>query len=191
MTIDLADPRLHHAVNARDPAFDGVFIVAITSTRIYCRPVCPSRAARPENRRFFATRTDAEVAGYRACKRCRPERSAGDTPLEAVPRLARRVVAGIARGELNGQSVKALARQLGLSDRHVRRAVDREVGESPFRIALAQRIRTATTLLESSALPVTQIAYASGFQSVRRFNAAFRAQHAMSPSEWRKRAQSE
>ncbi|MEO8032111.1 MAG: Ada metal-binding domain-containing protein, partial [Gemmatimonadota bacterium] len=80
----------HHAVDSRDPAYDGVFFVGITSTRIYCRPICPSRAARPERRRFFRSRDAAEQSGFRACRRCRPELARGQTPLDAVPRLARK-----------------------------------------------------------------------------------------------------
>lgn len=187
MTPDARDALWHHAVNTRDPSFDGVFFVAITSTRIYCRPVCPSRLARPQNRRFFATRDAAEVAGYRACRRCRPELRAGETPLDAVPRLAQQAVAKISDGALNGQSVQALAHTLGMSERHLRRALDREVGASPSRIALAQRLRTATELLADPRLSITHIAYESGFQSLRRFNASFREHFQMSPSQWRRR----
>lgn len=178
----------HDAVNTRDVAFDGVFFVAITSTRIYCRPICPSRPARPENRRFFESRADAERAGYRACRRCRPEMHSGDTPLEAIPRLAQRAVGQIADGALNGQSVRALARALGMSERHLRRALDREVGASPFQLALANRLRAASALLADPRRTVTQIAYDSGFQSLRRFNAAFRQHFGMTPTQWRRQA---
>lgn len=188
MTPEARDATWHQAVDSRDPSFDGVFFVAITSTRIYCRPVCPSRPARPENRRFFASRAAAEASGFRACLRCRPELQSGETPLEAVPRLAQRAVARISRGALNGRSVKALALTLGMSDRHLRRAVVRELGASPFSLALAQRLRAATGLLAEGRLSITQVAYASGFQSLRRFNAAFRQRFEMSPTEWRRRA---
>ena len=188
MTLDARDARWHQAVNTRDPSFDGIFFVAITSTRIYCRPVCPSRLARPENRRFFVARADAEASGFRACRRCRPELECGETPLDAVPRLAQKAVAQISDGALNGQSVQALALALGMSDRHLRRALEREVGASPFTLALAQRLRTATELLADARLTITHVAYASGFQSLRRFNAAFRQHFQMSPSEWRQRS---
>ncbi len=177
--------RWHDAVDARDPAFDGHFYVAITSTRIYCRPVCPSRQARRENRRFFTSRDDARAAGFRACKRCQPDLRPGETVLDALPRIAHRTVSEIEAGALNGQSVRALAQSLGLSDRHVRRAVERELGISPFQLALAHRLRTAAQLLRDGRLTVTQIAYDSGFQSLRRFNAAFRQHYQMSPTEWR------
>jgi len=178
----------HHAVDTRDPAFDGIFFVAITSTRIYCRPVCPSRIARRENRRFFDSRKAAEDAGYRACRRCRPELSRGETPLDAVPRLAHAAAAKISAGALNGKTVKALAQDLGMSERHLRRAVEREIGAPPFRLALRQRLRTATALLSEPHTSITRVAYASGFQSLRRFNAAFREHFQMSPSEWRRQA---
>lgn len=186
MAPEIADAALHTAVDTRDPSFDGVFYVAITSTRIYCRPVCRSRMARRENRRFFATRVDAEQAGYRACRRCRPELKPGDTPLEVVPRLAQQAVAHIAEGALDGQSVKTLARSMGKSDRHVRRILKREIGASPTTVANAKRLLTASELLRATQHSVTHIAFASGFQSLRRFNAAFRQRFAMSPTEWRR-----
>ena len=176
----------HHAVDNRDPAFDGVFFVGITSTKIYCRPICPSRTARQENRRFFLSRDAAEQSGYRACRRCRPESARGQTPLEAVPRLAKSVASRISAGALNGRSVKALAGELGTSDRQLRRALERELGASAVDLALAQRLEAATRLLAQTATPVTQVAYASGFQSLRRFNAVFRERFRMSPSEWRR-----
>src|SRR4051812_13563068 len=107
---DLHNAEWHSAVDTRDPSFDGVFFVAITSTRIYCRPVCPSRIARRENRRFFISREAAESAGYRPCRRCRPELTRGDTPLDAVPRLALKAAAQISAGALDGKTVEALAR---------------------------------------------------------------------------------
>ena len=178
----------HHAVDTRDPSFDGVFFVAITSTRIYCRPTCPSRLARRENRRFFLARADAEESGYRACRRCRPEMAPGQTPLEVVPRLARKAAEQISAGALNGRSVKALAVELGMSERHLRRALDREIGASPVDLANVQRLLTATEMLAGTSTSVTQIAYVSGFQSLRRFNVVFRERFQMSPTEWRRRA---
>lgn len=185
---EAANSAWHHAVDTRDRAFDGVFFVAITSTRIYCRPVCPSRIARRENRRFFPSRAAAEESGYRACRRCRPELAPGETPLDAVPRLAHRVVEQISAGALNGRTIKSLAGELGLSERHVRRALEREMGASPSRLALAQRLRAATRLLADTHTPITSVAYASGFQSLRRFNAAFREHFQMSPTEWRRQS---
>ena len=178
----------HRAVDTRDPSYDGVFFVAITSTRIYCRPVCPSRPARPENRRFFTSRADAEAAGFRTCKRCRPELAPGQTPLESVPRLAQKAAERISVGALNGRTVKSLAGELGMSERHLRRALGREIGASPFSLALQQRLETATRMLRDTSTPITRVAYASGFQSLRRFNAVFRERFQTSPSDWRRRA---
>lgn len=182
---------MHHAVDTRDASFDGVFFVAITSTRIYCRPTCPSRIARRENRRFFNTRTDAEHGGYRACRRCRPELAQGQTPLEVIPRLAHNAAARISAGALNGRTVKALAMDLGMSERHLRRALDREIGASPIDLATEQRLVVATALLVESDTPVTRIAYVSGFQSLRRFNTVFRTRFQMSPTEWRRKSQAD
>lgn len=184
----LSDDELHHAVDSRDVAFDGVFFVAITSTRIYCRPVCPSRRARRENRRFFFSRFVAEGSGYRPCRRCRPELIPGEASVDAVPRLAHRAAELIAAGALNGRSVSDLAQELGMSERHVRRALDRETGESPSHLALSQRLATAARLLVETRTPITQVAYASGFQSVRRFNTAFRERFAMTPRQWRRQS---
>src|SRR3569833_2623574 len=178
----------HHAVDTRDASYDGVFFVAIVYTRIYCRPVCPSRLARPEHRRFFLSRADAEAAGFRACRRCCPDRAPVNSPLDAVPRLAESAAARILAGDLNGRSVRDLARDLGMSERHMRRALARALGASPFRLALEQRLLNATRLLRDTRAPVTRIAYASGIQSLRRFNAAFREQFQMSPTQWRQQA---
>jgi len=189
MTVvaDLQHIAWHKACDSRDPSYDGVFFVAIKSTKIYCRPICPSRRARHENRRFFGSHADAEAAGFRPCKRCRPELAPGDAPVDAVPRLAQRAVARISSGALNGKSVRTLAGELGMSERHLRRAIGREMGASPFDLALAHRLQTATRLLSETRQPITRIAYESGFQSLRRFNAAFRQRFEMSPTEWRRR----
>lgn len=176
----------HHAVNTRDAAFDGVFVVALTSTRVYCRPVCPSRLARPEHRRFFTSCAEADAAGFRACRRCCPKLGAGETPLDAVPRLAQQVVDRISAGALDGQSIRELASTMGLSERHLRRATGRAVGASPTQLALAQRLRRATELLRDPRHSVAHVAYSSGFQSVRRFNAVFREHFHMSPTAWRR-----
>jgi AraC family transcriptional regulator of adaptative response / DNA-3-methyladenine glycosylase II len=187
-TVDRRNSAWHRAVETRDPSFDGAFFVAITSTRIYCRPICPSRQARPENRRFFLSRADAEASGYRACRRCRPELAPGQAPIDAVPRRAQQAAARISAGELDSRSVQELARDLRVSDRHLRRSLSRELGASPFRLALAQRLQTATRLLAETRDPITFVAYASGFRSLRRFNAAFRDQFQMSPTEWRQQS---
>jgi AraC family transcriptional regulator of adaptative response / DNA-3-methyladenine glycosylase II len=178
----------HRAVNARDRRFDGVFFVAITTTRVYCRPPCPSRAASPRNRRFYASPAEAERDGFRPCLRCRPELAPGRAAIDAVGRLARVAARRIAAGALNGRGVAALAKDLGVSERHLRRALDREFGLSPIELAQTHRLLLAKQLLADTALPVTQVAYASGFQSLRRFNALVRARYRVTPGALRRRS---
>ena len=170
------------ALDARDARFDGVFFVGITTTHIYCRPVCPSRISFRSHRRFFGSAAAAEGAGFRPCLRCRPELAPGCAPVDAIPRLATAAARRIEAGALNGQSVADLARSLGVSERHLRRAVERELGVSPIALAQTHRLLLAKRLLADTNLSVTRIAFASGFQSLRRFNAAFRAQYRMPPS---------
>lgn len=179
------------ALDARDARFDGLFFVGITSTRIYCRPVCPARVSYPERRRFFRSAAAAERAGFRPCLRCRPELAPGRAQVDALSRLARAAARCIAAGALNGRSVAALARELGVSERHLRRALEREIGVSPVELAQTHRLLLAQQLLLDTALPVTRVAYASGFQSLRRFNDAFRAQYRTAPSTVRRAARGE
>ncbi len=176
------------AVHARDIRFDGIFFVGITTTRVYCRPVCPARVSYPERRRFFETAASAERAGYRPCLRCRPELAPGRALMDAVPRLARLAAQRIAAGALNGRSVTDLAGELGVSERHLRRALERQLGVSPAELAQTHRLLLAKRLLAETSLPVTRIAFASGFQSLRRFNSVFRERYRLSPSALRRSA---
>src|SRR6266704_88335 len=174
------------AVDARDPRFDGVFFVGITTTHVYCRPVCRSRLAYDRHRRFFNSAAAAERAGFRPCLRCRPELAPGRAVVDAISRLACEATQRIAAGALNGRSVATLARELGVSERHLRRALGREVGVSPHDLAQTHRLLLAKRLIVDTDLPMTRVAYASGFQSLRRFNAVFRAQYHMPPSALRR-----
>ena len=176
------------AVHARDIRFDGIFFVGITTTRVYCRPVCPARVSYPDRRRFFETAASAERAGYRPCLRCRPELAPGRALMDAVPRLARLAAQRIAAGALNGRSVTDLAGELGVSERHLRRALERQLGVSPAELAQTHRLLLAKRLLAETSLPVTRIAFASGFQSLRRFNSVFRERYRLSPSALRRAA---
>jgi AraC family transcriptional regulator of adaptative response / DNA-3-methyladenine glycosylase II len=188
MTLALLDPgACSRAIASHDPRFDGVFFVGITTTRIYCRPVCPARVTYPERRRFFDTAAAAERDGYRPCMRCRPELAPGRALCDAVPRVARTAAMRIAAGALNGQGVGDLARELGVSERHLRRAMERELGVSPLELAQTHRLLLAKCLLTDTRLPVTRVAFASGFQSLRRFNSVFRQRYRMSPSVLRQR----
>jgi AraC family transcriptional regulator of adaptative response / DNA-3-methyladenine glycosylase II len=174
------------ALNARDARFDGIFFVGITTTRIYCRPVCPARVSYHDRRRFFESAASAERAGYRPCLRCRPELAPGRALIDAVPRLAQVAAHRIGAGALNGSGVAQLASELGVSDRHLRRALERELGVSPVELAQTHRLLLAKRLLADTSLPVTRIAFASGFQSLRRFNSVFRERYRLSPSALRR-----
>lgn len=180
----------HRAVEARDPRFDGVFYVAVTTTRIYCRPICPSRQANREHRRFFSSSAAAERHGYRPCLRCRPELAPGRGLVDAVSRLASTAAQRIAAGALNGRPVGALASDLCVSERHLRRALKRELGVSPLELAQTHRLLLAKRLLADTTLDMSRVAFASGFQSLRRFNAAFRERYRMSPTALRERVDS-
>ena len=150
------------ALAARDPRFDGLFFVGITSTRIYCRPICPARVSHTEHRRFFPSPASAEQAGFRPCLRCRPELAPGRAPVDAISRLGAAAAQRIESGALNGSSVTALAAELGVSARHLRRALEREYGVAPAELAQTCRLLLAKRLLADTSLPVTRIAFASG-----------------------------
>ncbi len=175
------------ALAARDARFDGVFFVGISTTMIYCRPVCPARVSYPDRRRFFESAAAAERDGFRPCLRCRPELAPGRALVDAVPRVARAAALRIAAGALNGRGVGHLARELGVGQRQLRRAMERELGVSPVELAQTHRLLLAKCLLTDTPLPVTRVAFASGFQSLRRFNAVFRERYRMSPSVLRQR----
>jgi AraC family transcriptional regulator, regulatory protein of adaptative response / DNA-3-methyladenine glycosylase II len=186
--ILLSSDQCQRAARARDPRFDGVFFIGVTTTGIYCRPICPARFVRPINRRFFVSAAAAERSGYRPCLRCRPELAPGRAPVDAVSRLAFAAALRIAAGALNDGSVADLARELGVSARHLRRALERQLGVSPVELAQTHRLLLAKRLLADTALPVTHIAFASGFQSLRRFNTVFRERYHLSPSRLRRTA---
>ena len=177
----------HRAVESRDRRFDGRFVVAITTTRVYCRPSCPSRPAHAHHRRFFDTAAFAQSLGYRPCRRCRP-RAASAESVDAVSHLANTAVRRIADGALNGGSVHDLAADLGVSARHLRRCLQHELGASPLELAVAHRLLLAQRLLAQTRQTVSRVAYASGFQSLRRFNAAFRERFETTPGAWRSEA---
>jgi AraC family transcriptional regulator of adaptative response / DNA-3-methyladenine glycosylase II len=176
------------ALDARDARFDGLFFVGIVTTGIYCRPTCPSRRAAPDHRRFFNSAAAAEHAGFRPCFRCHPELAPGQTLIDTVSRLAYAAAYRIGAGALNGRSVAALATELSVSERHLRRALRRELGVSPVELAQTHRLLLAKRLLAETALSVTDIAFASGFESLRRFNFAFHERYGVSPSTLRRPA---
>jgi AraC family transcriptional regulator of adaptative response / DNA-3-methyladenine glycosylase II len=169
------------AVRARDRRFDGRFFVGVTSTHIYCRPICPARPAKRENMRFYLSAAGAEGAGFRPCLRCRPERAPGLATVDAVSRLVGAAIAGIEEHALSSARVGDLAASLGVSDRHLRRVTESELGVSPIELAQTQRLLLAKRLLADTRLSQTEIAFASGFGSVRRFNALFKSRYGLSP----------
>jgi AraC family transcriptional regulator of adaptative response / DNA-3-methyladenine glycosylase II len=178
----------YRALSARDGRFDGHFFVGVTTTGVYCRPICPARTPRRDRVRFFRLAAEAERDGFRACFRCRPELAPGAAPVDAVSRVARAALARIEAGALNDGGVSELAHELALGERQLRRALARELGVSPMELAGTRRLLVAKQLLAETALPVTEIAFAAGFQSLRRMNAAFRARFGASPSAVRRAA---
>jgi AraC family transcriptional regulator, regulatory protein of adaptative response / DNA-3-methyladenine glycosylase II len=176
----------HQALQSHDPRFDGVFFVGISSTGIYCRPVCPARQTKRENRAFYASAAAAEKAGFRPCLRCRPELAPGRARIDAVSRLAAAIAGRIEEGALGEMNLEELAREFSITDRHLRRVVQQEFGVSPVELAQTQRLLTAKRLLTDTRLSVTEIAFASGFSSLRRFNALFRERYRLNPTALRK-----
>jgi AraC family transcriptional regulator of adaptative response / DNA-3-methyladenine glycosylase II len=173
------------ALAARDRRFDGAFYVGVTTTGIYCRPVCPARTPARDRCVFFGSAAEAERAAFRACFRCRPELAPAAPPAGASPLVAR-AVARIEAGALDDASVDDLAGALGVTGRHLRRRMLAEVGVGPLDLAQTRRLGLAKRLLQDSALPLAEVALASGFGSVRRFNAAFRARFDRPPSAVRR-----
>jgi AraC family transcriptional regulator of adaptative response / DNA-3-methyladenine glycosylase II len=176
----------YQALVARDPRFDGVFFVGVSTTGIYCRPICPARTPGRSRCTFYASAAAAESAGYRACFRCRPEVAPGHAPVDAVDTLVTAATQRIAEGALNDGSLDELAAELGVSARHVRRSIEARLGVSPVELAQSRRLALAKQLLQDTALPLTEIAFAAGFSSVRRFNAVFAERMGRSPSELRR-----
>lgn len=182
----LLDPaRCYDALKARDRRFDGAFFVGVRSTGIYCRPVCSARLPRRKVCTFHASAASAEEAGFRPCLRCRPERAPGHAACDRLDVLARRALHLIGRGE---DDVDALAARLGVTDRHLRRVTLSAYGASPVELMQTRRLLAAKELLADTNLPVTQIAYAAGFSSLRRFNSLIRARYRMAPTQLRRQA---
>jgi AraC family transcriptional regulator of adaptative response / DNA-3-methyladenine glycosylase II len=181
------DDTCWRAAETEDPRFDGWIYVGVTTTGIYCRPSCPARTPKRENVRFFSTAAAAQAAGLRACKRCRPDASPGSPAWDSRGDVVGRAMRLIADGVVDREAVSGLARRLGYTERHLHRLLVGVVGVGPLALARAQRAQTARILLQTTALPVTQIAFAAGFGSVRQFNATVREVFAMSPRELRAR----
>ncbi len=188
MTVDPDSDRFWQAVEAGDPRFDGWVFCGVTTTRIYCRPSCPARTPKRENVRFFASAAAAQAAGFRACKRCRPDAAPGSPEWDLRADLVGRAMRLIADGVVDREGVAGLASRLGYTERHLSRQLVAVVGAGPLALARAQRAQTARVLLETASLPITEVAFGAGFQSVRQFNATIQEVFACSPSALRARA---
>lgn len=174
---------LYRAVQSRDRRFEGRFVVAVTSTGIYCRPGCPARTPRLKNVRFFRHPAAAEAAGFRACARCRPDAAVWAGTSATVKRALQLIDAGA----LGDGSIERLAERLGVGDRHLRRLFATHVGASPAAVAQTRRAHFARQLLDQTELPLTEVAFAAGFGSVRAFNGAIRRAFGRPPREVRRR----
>jgi AraC family transcriptional regulator, regulatory protein of adaptative response / DNA-3-methyladenine glycosylase II len=182
------DEQQYAAASSRDARFDGVFFTAVRTTGIYCRPSCPAMTPRRENVVFYPTAAAAQQAGFRACKRCRPDASPGSPEWNVRSDVAGRAMRLIADGAVDRSGVTGLAASLGYSPRQVGRLLTAEVGAGPLALARAQRARTARVLVETTSLPMGDIAFAAGFTSIRQFNATMLEVYDTPPSVLRERA---
>ena len=176
---------IYGAFEARDARFDGRVYAAISSTGVYCRPVCPYHA-KIENVTFYATAAEAEEAGYRPCLVCRPETAPGLSSADARKSLARRAAAMIQEECTVGDGLEKLSTRLGYTDRHVRRVFQDEFGVTPMQFLMTCRLRLAKAMLADTDLSMAEVAKAAGFKSTRRFNDAFKSHYGLVPSEQRR-----
>ncbi|WP_020574257.1 DNA-3-methyladenine glycosylase 2 [Actinopolymorpha alba] len=175
----------YRAVESRDPRFDGWIYIGVTSTGIYCRPSCPAVTPKRENSRFFPTAAAAQEVGFRACRRCRPDAVPGSPEWDIRADVAARAMRLVDDGVVEREGVTGLAARLGYTTRHLSRLLVTELGAGPLALARARRAHTARLLLQTTALPITDVAFAAGFRSVRQFNDTVRAVFAATPSEVR------
>jgi O-6-methylguanine DNA methyltransferase len=181
-------PTCYAAMQRRDRAYDGVFFVGVTTTGIFCRPVCPARTPLAKNCTFHASAAAALAAGFRACKRCRPETAPGSPAWSGTAASVTRALGLIDAGGLDDAvPVEALGDRLGVGARQVRRLFARHLGVSPVAVAQAKRLATAVVMIDAGQLPMAEIALAAGFGSIRRFNEVFAAVHGETPAQRRKR----
>jgi AraC family transcriptional regulator of adaptative response / DNA-3-methyladenine glycosylase II len=178
----------YRAVSARDARFDGRIYTGVKTTGIYCRPICPARTPKRENVVFFATAAAAQEAGFRSCLRCRPECSPDLAIWRGTSNTVTRGLVLIADGALDGENanVEQLAARLGMGERQLRRLFQRHIGASPITVAQTRRVLFAKQLLSETAMPLAQVALASGFGSVRRFNAVFQTLYKKAPGQFRR-----
>ncbi|MFZ0833353.1 MAG: DNA-3-methyladenine glycosylase 2 family protein [Mycobacterium sp.] len=180
--------RCYRVIQSKDPRFDGWFVTAVLTTRIYCRPSCPARSPFARNVRFYPTAAAAQRAGFRPCKRCRPDASPGSPEWNVRGDVVARAMRLIADGTVERGGVTALAAKVGYTSRQLERLLQAEVGAGPLALARAQRTQTARVLIETTDLPFSDVAFAAGFSSIRQFNDTIREACASSPTELRKKA---
>lgn len=187
--MDIRDTEAcYRAVKSRDRRFDGVFYIAVRTTGIYCRPSCPAKTPALVNVTFYRTAAAAQGAGYRACKRCLPDATPGSPEWDLSADVAGRAMRLISDGLVEREGVDGLAQRIGYSSRHLTRLLTTEVGAGPLALARAKRAQTARTLIETSTMTFADVAFASGFASVRQFNDTIREVYAASPTELRGRS---
>jgi AraC family transcriptional regulator, regulatory protein of adaptative response / DNA-3-methyladenine glycosylase II len=177
----------YKAISGRDSRFDGRFVTAVRTTGIYCRPSCPAQTPKRENVTFFARAAAAAAAGYRACKRCRPDTAPGSPEWDVRGDLAARALRGVEAGVIDAEGVPGLARRLNVSERHLHRVLVAEVGVGPLALARTRRAQTARVLIEHTTLPLSTVAFSAGFASIRQFNDVMRAEFGMPAGELRRR----
>jgi AraC family transcriptional regulator of adaptative response / DNA-3-methyladenine glycosylase II len=178
---------LYSALAARDPRFDGVFYVGVTSTGIYCRNVCTAKLPKAANCRFFNSAEAAEKSNFRPCLRCRPELAPGNAPMDDAHRIGAMIAQRIAEGSADeGEGIESIAAQFGWSSRQIRRMLQKSLGVSPMELVLTRRLLLAKQLLTETDLSITEVVFASGFASLRRFNDAFGERYGMPPTRFRK-----
>jgi AraC family transcriptional regulator, regulatory protein of adaptative response / DNA-3-methyladenine glycosylase II len=181
------DPEVcERARHARDPRFDGRFFIGVVTTGVYCRPICPVRAPKAANVRFYSSAAAAAEAGFRPCLRCRPESSPGAPAWRGTETTVARALRLIEEGALDAQSVEALAARLGVGSRHLSRLFSKHIGANPVQVAQTRRLHLAKKLLDETNLSVTEIAFTAGFGSLRRFNEVIQATYQRSPSAIRR-----
>ncbi len=179
--------RCEQARYARDPAFDGVIFIGVTSTRIYCRPVCPVRQPLSRNVRYYPSAAAAAAAGFRPCLRCRPETAFRSPAWKGVRATVDRALRLIEQGALDGADVTTLAERLGIGPRHLSRLFRAHLGSTPAKVARTARVQRAKRLIDDTRLSMTEIAGQAGFSSLRAFNTAFREAYRRAPSDIRRR----
>jgi AraC family transcriptional regulator, regulatory protein of adaptative response / DNA-3-methyladenine glycosylase II len=181
----------HRAVAARDGRFDGHVFTAVLTTGIYCRPSCPSRTPLAANVRFYPSAAAAVAAGFRACRRCRPDALPGSRAWDHRGDLVARALRMVAAGEVDEHGVSGVASRLAVSERHLHRILRAEVGVGPLALARTRRAQTARLLVDQTSLSMAEVAYAAGFASVRQFNDVMRAEFGCAPSALRRRLSDE